>query len=214
MVVTDNPNGDGTGTVIVHEQGHDYWLSEPESFSYYWDLVTDIYHPMVINGVTTMLVQVNAADVPGDMPSDNNIKYTDTDSTVYYRFNNKVYKVTSDTNCVLQGTNYRRSNLNLTKTISEAHPMDDYFEYEAVVTSSTNEKIWFSAINKEKPILLTSGAEDPVGEHGKGVKSVYDTLKAAGANVELKLYKGCRHEILNDFDKEEVTADIIEFVNK
>ena len=148
MEVTDNPNGDGTGTVIVHERGHDYWLSEPESFSYYWDLVSDIYHPMVINGTMTMLAQVNAADVPNGMSKDNNIKYTDTtDNTVYYRFNNKVYKVTSETENTLHGTNYRRSNLNLKKTVTSNGPKDGYFEFEAVVTApdSTDDTIWFAA---------------------------------------------------------------------
>ena len=80
------------------------------------------------------------------------------------------------------------------------------------LNKACNEKKWFASINKEKPILLTAGAEDPVGDHGNGVKKVYDMLKAAGANVELKLYKGCRHEILRDFDRDKVVADIIAFV--
>ena len=42
------------------------------------------------------------------------------------------------------------------------------------------------------PILLVSGAEDPVGDYGKGVESVADGLKATGhGNVTMKLYPGC-----------------------
>ncbi len=76
----------------------------------------------------------------------------------------------------------------------------------------SNDKAWFDGINKQKPILLTSGGEDPVGEHGAGVKKVYETLKAAGADVELKLYDGYRHEILNDFCRDSVIADVKAFI--
>lgn len=75
-----------------------------------------------------------------------------------------------------------------------------------------NDKRWFEMIDKQKPILLTAGADDPVGEHGKGVKKVYEMLKADGADVTIKLYDGYRHEILNDFCRDEVIKDIKEFV--
>ena len=74
-----------------------------------------------------------------------------------------------------------------------------------------NTKDWFADIDKEKPILLVSGSMDPVGEYGKGVTKVYDSLKAQGANVQMKLYDGCRHEILNDDCRNEVVADIKRF---
>lgn len=76
----------------------------------------------------------------------------------------------------------------------------------------SNDKSWFDTIDKKKPILLISGGEDPVGEHGKGVKKVYETLKANGAVISLKLYDGYRHEILNDFCKDDVIKDIRAFV--
>ncbi len=80
------------------------------------------------------------------------------------------------------------------------------------LNKDSNDKSWFEKMDKQKPILLTAGAEDPVGEHGKGVEKVYGTLKAAGANVELKLYEGYRHEILKDFCREQVIADIKDFI--
>ena len=76
-----------------------------------------------------------------------------------------------------------------------------------------NDKRWFDTVDKKKPILLIAGADDPVGEHGAGVKKVYDLLRADGANVQIKLYDGYRHEILNDFCRDQVIADIREFVN-
>lgn len=78
----------------------------------------------------------------------------------------------------------------------------------------SNEKTWFSSINKRKPILLVSGSDDPVGDNGKGVTKVYDRLKAAGANVSIKLYEGYRHEILNDYCRDQVISDIKAFISK
>lgn len=81
-----------------------------------------------------------------------------------------------------------------------------------VLNKRSNEKSWFESVDKTKPILLVAGEEDPVGDYGEGVRKVYDGLKEQGADVEIKLYKGCRHEILNDFKRDEVIDDIIRFI--
>jgi len=36
------------GKVEIKETGHDYTVTEPGIFSYYWDLISDVYRPMVI----------------------------------------------------------------------------------------------------------------------------------------------------------------------
>ena len=78
----------------------------------------------------------------------------------------------------------------------------------------SNDKRWFAQINKTKPIILLSGAEDPVGEHGAGVRKVYDKLKASGADVDIRLYEGFRHELLQDYCHDQVVADIKSFLDK
>lgn len=78
----------------------------------------------------------------------------------------------------------------------------------------SNKKAWANSMNKSKPVLLISGAEDPVGDYGKGVETVYNMLKDAGVPVKMKLYKNARHEILNDISMDEVNKDIIEFIEK
>ena len=77
-----------------------------------------------------------------------------------------------------------------------------------------NRKSWFTRANMNMPILLVSGSEDPVGDHGKGVEKVYKGLKAAGKDVRMKLYQGYRHEILNDACRDEVIADISAFAQE
>lgn len=64
------------------------------------------------------------------------------------------------------------------------------------------------------PVLFVSGDQDPVGEMGKGVTKVFDIFKSLGYDAQLTLFEGARHEILNEFDKEEVYQCILEFLDK
>ena len=54
---------------------------------------------------------------------------------------------------------------------------------------------WYNLIPKDLPIFLVAGTMDPVGDYGKGVKQVYETLKQTGHNnVSEKMYEGARHD--------------------
>ena len=65
-------------------------------------------------------------------------------------------------------------------------------------------------IPKGLPILFVSGAEDPVGEFGRGVRKIYEKYRAAGIqDVSLRLYTGDRHEILNETDRDQVYKDLL-----
>ena len=78
-----------------------------------------------------------------------------------------------------------------------------------------NKKENLEKMPKDLKVLITSGAEDPVGEYGKGPKAVYDSYKALGMqNVELKLYEGDRHEILNETDHLAVYEDLYNWIMK
>lgn len=79
----------------------------------------------------------------------------------------------------------------------------------------TNRKEWFSSLNKNMPVLLVSGSMDPVGDYGKGVNLVYDRLLEAGQKeVDIQLYPGGRHEILNETNRYEVYADIVAWLER
>ena len=54
-------------------------------------------------------------------------------------------------------------------------------------------------MDKDAPILLIAGQDDPVGDMGAGARRTHDAFKRAGIrDVTLKLYPGLRHEILNE----------------
>lgn len=58
-------------------------------------------------------------------------------------------------------------------------------------------------------MVLISGAEDPVGSYGDGVRKAYMVyLENSKADVDIKLYSDDRHEILNETNREEVYRDI------
>lgn len=53
--------------------------------------------------------------------------------------------------------------------------------------------------DKSLPILLISGQDDPVGDGGKGVRTIYQRMKKNGMkNVTLKLFPGARHDLLHE----------------
>jgi alpha-beta hydrolase superfamily lysophospholipase len=68
-------------------------------------------------------------------------------------------------------------------------------------------------IPKDKPILIISGAEDAVGEYGKGPFKTKKSLQSVGIeNVSMKLYPWGRHEILHEVEREEAYKDIYEWL--
>lgn len=62
------------------------------------------------------------------------------------------------------------------------------------------------------PILLVSGAEDPVGSKGKGVRKLEKFYRDGGQTVYCKLYPGMRHEILNEVECQTVYNDIADHI--
>ena len=68
-------------------------------------------------------------------------------------------------------------------------------------------------IPKELPLYLIAGSEDPVGDRGRGVTRVFKEYKEAGIkDVDMRLYLGARHEILNEVDKEKVYDDVLKWL--
>lgn len=70
-------------------------------------------------------------------------------------------------------------------------------------------------IGKDLPVFFVSGAEDPVGNNGTGVTEVFHKYQDHGMqDVEMKLYEGDRHEILNETDREVVYEDLYQWMEK
>lgn len=68
-------------------------------------------------------------------------------------------------------------------------------------------------IPKQLPLLMLSGAADPVGDYGRAVEKVYESYLEHGLqNVQMKLYENDRHELLNETDREMAYGDIYRWI--
>lgn len=69
-------------------------------------------------------------------------------------------------------------------------------------------------IPKDLPIYIFAGDKDPVGNMGKGVLKLVKTYQNVGIkDLEYKLYKDGRHEMLNEINRDEVMEDVIQWLN-
>ena len=65
------------------------------------------------------------------------------------------------------------------------------------------------------PVLIVQGELDPVGENLAGTRRLVERYQALGlTRVETRYYPGARHELLNETNRDEVTADVLEWVGK
>lgn len=70
-------------------------------------------------------------------------------------------------------------------------------------------------MKKDLPILFIAGSDDPVGTYGEGVTRTYKEFINAGMErVDIRLYPLCRHELLNEINKEEVYGYILQWLSK
>jgi alpha-beta hydrolase superfamily lysophospholipase len=66
-------------------------------------------------------------------------------------------------------------------------------------------------IRKDMPIYVFSGERDPVGAN---IQGLIDALKGAGfTRLTTRIYPGARHETLNETNREEVTRDLIDWLD-
>lgn len=64
------------------------------------------------------------------------------------------------------------------------------------------------------PIMVMGGECDPVSE-GKRLKSLAHALREAGCqNLQLNIYPQARHEVFNETNRDEVTADVLKWLEQ
>ena len=111
------------GEVLQGSEGHDFTFTEPTNLTYHWELDVPVVHPMLIDGVLTMLIKV---DEKHPLPSD----------VETYTINGATYYV-DNAAASLTATNNRRSRLFLTKVVTgENVPEDTSFPFTINVINS------------------------------------------------------------------------------
>lgn len=92
-----------------------------------------------------------------------------------------------------------------------AYAPGPFAELDTLRAASDPERL--KGVRKGLPILLISGDADPLAAGGPAIELVAQRYRDAGVvDVEVILYPGARHELLNETNRDEVTADILAFL--
>jgi len=69
-------------------------------------------------------------------------------------------------------------------------------------------------IPKRLPIYIISGSNDPVGGNTKSVRQLLDAYRKAGLErVTHRFYDSARHELFNETNRDDVTRDLIQWMD-
>lgn len=69
-------------------------------------------------------------------------------------------------------------------------------------------------IRPDLPVLLVAGDDDPVNRKLAGIDYLESRWREAGVRqIDRQIYEGGRHEMLNETNRDEVTANIIGWIN-
>jgi alpha-beta hydrolase superfamily lysophospholipase len=70
-------------------------------------------------------------------------------------------------------------------------------------------------IPKDKPVYIFGGDLDPVGLNGAGVRRLVGLYHQLGLeDVEVRLYPGGRHEMLNEINRDEVMSELLNWIER
>ena len=73
----------------------------------------------------------------------------------------------------------------------------------------------FAALPKNLPVVLFTGDQDPVNTHLAWFHPLVQRLRDAGlSDVQTRIYRGARHEVLNETNRHEVTADLLAWIER
>jgi alpha-beta hydrolase superfamily lysophospholipase len=72
-----------------------------------------------------------------------------------------------------------------------------------------------AGIRSDLPIYLLSGDADPLAGGGALIELVADRYRQAGVtDVTVALYPGARHEVFNETNRDEITADLVTWLDR
>ena len=78
-----------------------------------------------------------------------------------------------------------------------------------------NDPKQLNKIRNDLPVLLVAGDADPINEKLAGLKRLEVRWKEAGVKrIDRQVYKGGRHEMLNETNRDEVTASIVKWIDE
>lgn len=90
-----------------------------------------------------------------------------------------------------------------------------YYYYQYKYTILVPHIIKFRKIDRDLPVLFLDGKDDYVTSKGKKVSQLFNYYKRKGfTSIEIKMYDKSRHDVLLEWNKDEVAEDIAAFIDK
>lgn len=129
----------------------------------------------------------------------------------------KFSKILKDAKSPLDWLSYNEENIEKFKIDPLCGDMFTIGSYNALfhLVSDIGNQKGYKNVNKNLPILLISGIDDPCTGGEKGRQTSLNKLYKAGfENIEVRTFEKMRHEILNENKKESVFKYILNFMNK
>jgi alpha-beta hydrolase superfamily lysophospholipase len=92
-----------------------------------------------------------------------------------------------------------------------AHTIPSLFGQAARLADPTA----LAGIRHDLPLLIASGSDDPLAAGGQLIGLLGQRYRDAGmTDVTVTVYPGARHEILNETNRDEVTADVVGWLTR
>jgi alpha-beta hydrolase superfamily lysophospholipase len=89
------------------------------------------------------------------------------------------------------------------------------YEYMAGAFAMLRDEVeQLDLLPRDLPVLLTAGERDPVGGFTEYVRTLAGMLRRLGVQVTEQYYPDARHEVLNELNRDEVTADIVTWLDR
>ena len=90
------------------------------------------------------------------------------------------------------------------------------FYYDLIhMTGTASSAAVIRKMPRNLPILVISGSDDPVGMYGKGIVKFFSLLQKYGFDQsDCIIYDECRHELLNELNKDEIMTDMVNWLDK
>ena len=135
------------------------------------------------------------------------------------RYHSKpITKITSDFRNRPEWEGGRHDWVTRDKSVADAYSKDELSGHNPTI-SMMRDIFWgmkynsqgknLKKMNKDVPVYMFSGERDPIGMYGRGVMKTYELFLSVGMkDVTMKLYPEGRHEMLNELNKDEVYADV------
>jgi alpha-beta hydrolase superfamily lysophospholipase len=89
-----------------------------------------------------------------------------------------------------------------------------YGFHAALLATAVASQDKISALPSHLPVLLLTGAADPVSNNGENVRLLEKRLRDAGLTVDAIYYDQARHEILNETNRDEVHNDLLTWLGR